>query len=118
MRCRIGGVSVVATAVSDHRVHCRSPAGSLGEQEVGLTAGEREWVSQNVVFEYVEDAEVHRIAPMSGSVKGGTTVEITGAGFVTGSACRFGDANSTRAEVVSSTTIMCTSPMVEAPGSV
>eukprot|EP00961_Rhodomonas_salina_P257532 3480170-Rhodomonas_salina.1 len=103
---------------SSTELHCVSPSLSAGTGSLTLNISDGLTTTTSFEFVFVDAPSVENLHPRSGSVHGGSAVMVYGAGFEPNPACRFGDNRATTATLVSSTTIMCTSPMVEAPGSV
>jgi len=51
---------------------------------------------------------------MSGPLTGGTSVTVSGANFINGTTCRFGETSTVIAMYTSSTQIICVSPVASA----
>ena len=79
---------------------------------VEVSLGEGSAMSHSgVQVEYVPAGRVMSVEPSFGVVSGGTIVTLSGEGFVAGrTACRFGSAESTEAEVLSSSEAQCVVP--------
>ncbi|MFT7581309.1 MAG: hypothetical protein ACI9MR_002984, partial [Myxococcota bacterium] len=83
---------------------------------VTVTQGERSGVAPNA-YSYRRGASVASVSPDRGPVAGGTSVTVTGDGFVEGLSVRFGALPATAVDVVDGQTMVVTSPP-GAPGPV
>merc|ERR1719305_1550146 len=121
MRCAVGGSVLeqtswsysVASLVSSSLVAgCMVPTRGAGMHVVEVSLGEGSAMSHSgVQVEYVSAGRVLGVEPSVGVASGGTIVTLSGEGFVAGrTACRFGSAESTEAEVLSSSEAQCTTP--------
>ena len=85
--CSFGGVLARAQVANNStRIRCVTPARrSAGAVDVGVSVAEVQMNGQGmgrtVVFEYEEAMSVRSVVPTSGSVQGGTVVEVRGSGF-------------------------------------
>jgi hypothetical protein len=98
--------------VNDTTITVTTPAGELGDADVVVTddAGN----SPAIDFEYTADAAVaDALNPTSGSVAGGTTVTISGSGFLGATGVSFGGTLGTNFVVVDDATITVTTPAGE-----
>ena len=119
MKCIFKGNSVDAKWISSSKLECISPASSEeGSVDLELsTNGADKYTVASVPFglrfNYVVLPVVESISPADGSVRGGTTVHITGHGFNRASnlGCKFGSLV-TPATSVESEQIACVSPRV------
>jgi hypothetical protein len=68
------------------------------------------WVMQMAVFRGQSAFTVNGISPSSGTTSGGTSVEITGTGFLAGATVSLGGTAATGVTLVSSTSITATTP--------
>ena len=88
-----------------------SPAGSAGTVDITVTTpGGTSTTSAADQFTYDPVPTVTGVVPAAGPVAGGTTVTITGTGFVTGATVDFGLTGATSVTVVSGTSITAVSP--------
>ncbi len=100
------------------KITATSPAGTAGSVRVTVTtAGGTSAASSAELFEYLAVPKVASVSPRDGPLHGGTTVTITGTGFVTGATVHFGTKQATKVTVESATKITATSP-AHAAGSV
>jgi hypothetical protein len=104
---KAGNVTVVdATTIT-----ANSPAGSAGTVDVTVTtAGGTSATSASDLYTYEALPTVTAVAPAAGPTAGGTTVTITGTGFVAGASVSFANLSATNVVVVNATTITATSP--------
>ena len=68
------------------------------------------WVMQMAAFRGQSAFAVNGISPSSGTTSGGTSVKITGTGFLSGAKVTFGGVAGTNVTVANSTTITATTP--------
>jgi hypothetical protein len=68
------------------------------------------WVMQMAAFRGQSAFAVNSISPSSGTPSGGTSVKITGTGFLSGATVTFGGVAGTNVTVANSTTITATTP--------
>ena len=135
--CRFGGTSVLAVLVESNAVSCTSPPLhrvaldpslpilSYGRQSASIivplavTNDGGLWQFLSPGFTYVDSPVVDMVLPIYGSELGGTVVTVTGTDFIASSelSCNFGSILFVPARFVSSTTLICTSP-VRPPSSV
>ena len=121
MRCAVGGSVLeqtswsysMASVVSSSVAGCMVPTRGAGMHVVEVSLGEGSAMSHSgVQVEYVPAGRVMSVEPSFGVVSGGTIVTLSGEGFVAGrTACRFGSAESTEAEVLSSSEAQCVAPV-------
>ena len=126
MRCAVGGSVLeqtswsysVASLVSSSVAGCMVPTRGAGMHVVEVSLGEGSAMSHSgVQVEYVSAGRVLGVEPSVGVVSGGTIVTLSGEGFVAGrTACRFGSAESTEAEVLSSSEAHTMSWSATTPG--
>ncbi len=87
---------------------------STGSYNATATTASSAWVMQILTFrsggQTAPPPTVISIAPTSGTTAGGTSVTITGTGFMSGASATFGTAAATNVVVVSSTSITATTP--------
>lgn len=88
-----------------------TPAGTAGTGDIVVTNPDQGSATLTDGWTYIEDAPViTSVDPDSGTDDGGTSVTITGTGFLSGATVTFGGDSATGVTVVSSTTITCTTP--------
>jgi hypothetical protein len=111
LSCRFGTVVVPGTYVNASTVVCIAPAQN-GTVSVEVSANGVDYTSSVVQFHYETDVALLSITPMSGSLVGGTQVNISGTNFVSryGLRCRFGSVGSVSAQYVSASMVTCRSP--------
>ena len=103
------------TVVSGTSITAVSPAGTAGTVDVTVTTpGGTSATSPADQFTYDPVPTITSVAPAAGPLAGGTTVTITGTGFVTGATVDFGLTGATGVTVVSATSITAVSPAVPA----
>jgi RHS repeat-associated protein len=99
------------TVVSGTKITVTSPAHAAGSIDVTVTTpGGVSPVVAADTFTYLTSPAVTAVAPVSGPVKGGTVVTITGSGFGGATAVMFGTTPAASFSAVSSTKITATSP--------
>lgn len=108
MSVLIGGVACTSVAVvSSNYASCVTPAGTAGAKDVVLTNTDDETSTFSSGFTYAASPTVSGISPSLGSTAGGTTLTITGTGFVSGATVTVGGVACTSATVSSSTSLTC-----------
>jgi hypothetical protein len=116
-----GGVAATSvTYVSETELRVVVPERSTGgavdiqiRNPTGLTSVLREG------FTYIGPSPaptVSSVAPSSGPATGGTSVTVTGTGFLSGAAVKFSGTAATNVAVINDTTLVCTTPALP-PGS-
>jgi hypothetical protein len=106
------------TVVSDDRIQTITPPDSVGVVHVkvlvqGLVDNTPQVVAKGQLdygFEYYEPVGVTSITPSRGPTVGGTKVLVQGAGFVTGTAVKFGNGASVSATLIDSGRVEVTTP--------
>lgn len=99
------------TVNSSTSITATAPAGTAGTVDITVaTAGGTSTTSASDRFTYVAAPIVSSISPSSGSTGGGTTVVITGIGFVDGAMVTIGDIATTGVTWVSATSITANTP--------
>jgi len=109
----IGGLACTSlTPVSSTQLTCRTPAHAAGATNVVVSnnTGLTGTAVNAYTFVVAAAPTVTSISPTSGSTTGGTTVTITGTGFLDGINVKAGGANCTSVNVVSSTSVTCVTP--------
>jgi hypothetical protein len=115
--CRFDGITAVPQSVSTSLISCHVPSNSWISSSapasvlVEVLVGPYAFSNVDVKFFLDEMFMIESIAPLGGSVSGGTLLTITGTGFSVEAVptCRFG-ALVVPATIISSTTLTCTSP--------
>lgn len=102
-----GGVSATSIVlVNANTITCNTPAKTVGSYTVLVTNPDSS--SGTTTFFY--GVSVTAITPSSGSTSGGSSVTITGNGFLTGATVTIGGSSATSVTVNSATSITCTTP--------
>jgi hypothetical protein len=102
------GTNVVVSPATSLTV--TAPAGT-GEVNVTVTTADgTSAINSADLYTYEAAPAVSSIRPASGSVSGGSTVTITGSGFVSGATAQFGSTAATSVTVASDTSLTATTP--------
>ena len=111
--CRFGLLSVAAMYVNSTTVVCTAPDAAEGVVDVRVSSNGVDYSSSNATYEYVDAHHVHDVLPRSGSVNGGTLLNVSGTGFKNTSVlyCRFGSLPPVAGLYLTSTRVQCISPM-------
>lgn len=105
-----GGVSATSiVVVNSTTITCQTPAGS-GTVNVVVTNTDTQSGTLTNGYTFEAAPNPTAVSPNAGALAGGTSVTITGTGFLTGAAVTFGGASATSIVVVNSTTITCVTP--------
>ncbi|GAB6900663.1 beta strand repeat-containing protein [Kineosporia succinea] len=107
-----GAVSAAAfTRVSATEITATVPGQAAGPVDVRVTgSGGTSPISAGDRYSYLTAPSVTSLAPNAGPVAGGTSVTITGSGFVTGSTVTFDGANASSVQWVSASQLIATTP--------
>ena len=93
LRCRFGHATRRAPAVfiSSTEIRCETAAHPAGAAQVDVTTNNVDFTDSGVQFHFVEDAVLTSLSPSRGSAAGGTSVLVSGRGFVDSGAlaCHF-----------------------------
>ena len=79
--CRFGLLSVAAMYVNSTTVVCTAPDAAEGVVDVRVSSNGVDYSASNATYEYVDAHHVHDVLPRSGSVNGGTLLNVSGTGF-------------------------------------
>jgi len=105
----VGGVACTSvTVVLSTSITCTTGAGSAGAQDVVVTNTDTQAGTGAGVFTYVAAPTVTGVLPSSGPAGGGTSLTVTGTGFLSGASVSVGGVACTSVTVASSTSITCT----------
>jgi hypothetical protein len=86
-----------------------TPAGT-GTQSVVVTNPDTQSSNTNITFTYAAAPTVTSVAPSGGPLSGGTSITITGTGFISGATVKIGTNPATGVNVTNSTTITAATP--------
>lgn len=98
------------TVNSDTSITALAPPGTVGPVDVRVTTDRRTPVAALDVFTYVDVPVISAVTPATGPTAGGTTVTITGTGFLDVSGVTLGGSQATGLTVVSPTTLTVVTP--------
>ena len=109
---RVGGaLASSVTLVSATQLRATTPAGTVGAQAVQVTNTSGASATRAAAFTYTAVAPtLTSVSPTSGPTAGGTTITLTGTGFVSGATVRVGGTSATSVTVVSGTQITARTP--------
>ena len=108
----IGGATCTSlNVVSSTTMTCLSPSLSAGTYDIVLTNADTQSVTKTNGFTYNPFPTATSISPTNGKASGGTTITITGTGFVTGATVSIGGTACTTPTVTNSTTMTCVTPV-------
>jgi hypothetical protein len=105
-----GNAATNLTVVSSTSITATTPAHAAGAVSVVVKNPDGQTGTRPNAFTYVAPPTVTSLTPTTGSTNGGTSVTITGTGFVAGATVSFGGTPATAATVNSSTKITTTTP--------
>lgn len=100
------GVSVLSSTV----ITATTPAGSLGPVTVSVTNPDGESGSLVGGFTYTSPPTLTSVSPGSGPIAGGTSLTLSGSGFVQGATVTVGGSPATEVQVLSSSSITAVTP--------
>ncbi|MGA9811443.1 MAG: IPT/TIG domain-containing protein, partial [Terriglobales bacterium] len=111
---KLGGTSATSvTVVNGNAITATTPAHAAGAVSIVVTNADTKSATLTNGYTYSGPnpaPTVTAITPNSGSTAGGTTVTITGTGFLTGAAVKLGGTSATSVAVVNSTSITASTP--------
>ncbi|HUF46274.1 MAG TPA: IPT/TIG domain-containing protein [Vicinamibacterales bacterium] len=118
---RVGGVAANGvTFASNTRITARTPAGTAGGRDVVVTNPDGRAATRAGAFTYIGTASAPltaaAVSPSSGPTAGGTSITVTGTGFVSGAAILIGGTPATAVSFVSSTSLTARTPAKPAGG--
>ena len=96
--------------LSYNKVTCTTPANSTGVYDLRIVGMGNKSAYYSSAFTYQSAPSIASVTPSSGFTSGGTTVVISGSGFISGATVRFGGALCTNTTFVDSNTITCKTP--------
>jgi len=106
---RVGGTAATNVVyVGATQLTARTPAGTAGARDVVVTNPDGQASTRTGGFTYTGQAAaptLTAVSPSSGSTAGGTTVTLTGTGFVSGAVVRIGGSAATNVTFVSATQV-------------
>ncbi|MEU6587188.1 IPT/TIG domain-containing protein [Nocardia sp. NPDC046763] len=106
---QFGTTATIFTVNSATQITAVAPAGSPGTVQITVIGSGG--ASNGISYTYAAVPTLSATAPGSGTVAGGTTVVLTGTGFVTGATVSFGGTPATSVTVDSTTQITTVTPM-------
>ena len=107
----VNGTSATGvTFVSATQVRATTPAGSAGARSVQITNPSGQSATLPGAFTYVGGPGLTSLSPTSGPTTGGTTITITGTGFVSGATVRVNGTSATGVTFVSATQLRANTP--------
>ncbi|MBS1151119.1 MAG: hypothetical protein H6Q89_2817 [Myxococcaceae bacterium] len=111
MTVTIGGAPATSlVVVGSTTATVNTPAGVAGARDVVVTAGDGQTATLTGGFTYVPPPTLVSISPARGPAAGGTLVTLTGAGFSSGTAVKFGATNANNLVVASQNAITAIAP--------
>lgn len=107
----VGGVACASVVFnSATQVDCVTPAGTAGSADIVVTNPSGQTVTSSGAFTYADAPSVDDVTPKVIASGGGTTLTITGTGFVSGAGVKIGASDCTSVNVASTTSITCVTP--------
>ncbi len=111
----VNGVAATGvTFVSATQVRATTPAGTAGARTVQITNPGGQSASLANAFTYLAGPGVTSVAPAAGPTSGGTTITITGSGFVSGATVRVNGVSATGVTFVSASQVRANTPSASA----
>lgn len=105
----VGGTSCGSVLTSATSINCVVPSHATGSVNIQVTNTDGQTTTVNSAYTYNPAPVVSSISPTGGALAGGTTVTVTGTGFLSGATLAFGSTNCSN-PLVSSTQIVCATP--------
>jgi hypothetical protein len=108
----IGGTSAAGVSVVNATtITATSPAHTAGVISVVVTNPDTQSGSCSGCFSFVAPPTVNAVSPTTGPAAGGTSITISGTGFISGAAVMLGGSAASGVTVVNPTTITATTPL-------
>ena len=105
-----GAAATSVTFLSATQVRATTPAGAAGARTVQITLPSGQSASLSSAFTYVPAPTITSVSPTSGPTAGGTTITVTGTGFVSGATVRVGGVSATGVTFLSATQVRAVTP--------
>lgn len=107
----IGGTTCTSiNVVSSTSITCTTPSNTAGTVNITVTNTDSQFGTGNNLYTYRAAPTVTSLSPSAGALAGGTTVTVTGTGFISGATVSVGGSTCTSPSVTSATAISCTLP--------
>lgn len=107
----IGGVPCnSSTVMSTTQIECEAPAMAAGTYTIVVTNTDGSTVSSSTQITYNAAPTITSITPVVGPIAGGTTLTITGTGFLTGATAYLNTLTCGSATVLTPTSMTCVTP--------
>ncbi len=107
-QAQIGGTPCAPTAfISTTQLSCTVPAGALGTVDVFVDNQDSQTNTKTNGYTYRVAPTITTVSPNAGALGGGTTITITGTGFITAPQVNVDGATCTSPTLVNATTITC-----------
>jgi hypothetical protein len=103
-----GGLNCPATFVNSNTLTCVTPAEGVGTVDVTVTNPDTQVGTLASSYTYMNNPTVNVANPSMGPLAGGTSITVTGSGFLTGSNVWVGGVTCTSVVIVSGTSLTCT----------
>ncbi|MEA9355233.1 IPT/TIG domain-containing protein [Bacteriovorax sp. PP10] len=105
-----GNICTGVSVTNSTTLTCMLPSHALGAVTVTVTNPDSQTTSAANFFTYKVRPSITNLTPSTGPIAGGTSVTITGTGFVAGATVTFGGNQCSVPIATSSTSITCTTP--------
>jgi hypothetical protein len=115
--CKFRDLEAKAAYVSPTLLVCEAPPRIPSHVDLRVSVDGVHWSATFVRVTYARDASILSFAPLTGPVRGGTRVTITGAHFAGDATCRFGEIDAF-ASVKSDREVICVAPATSRPAKV
>ena len=108
----VDGVTCTSpTYVSTTSMTCIAPSGTVGSKTVVVTNSDSQTGTLALGYTYRAAPTITSISPTGGTLAGGTTITITGTGFLTAPTVKIGGVTCTSPTYVSATSATCVTPL-------
>ena len=102
-----GSACTLPVVVSATTITCSTPAHAVGAVSVVVTNPDNQTATQSIGYIYLAAPTVTGVSLNSGALGGGTTVTISGTGFIPGAVVDFGGSSCGSVSVSTSTSLTC-----------
>ncbi len=106
----LGGASCTVSSSNATQIFCQTTTHVAGATNLVITNPDGQTATGTGAYTYQAAPTVTSVTPIGGTPSGGTSVTVTGTGFVSGASVTFGVTPATGVTVVNSTSITATTP--------
>ncbi len=106
----MGGAACNATLITTNQIFCTTTAHAAGTVSITVTNTDTQVGSLASAYTFEPPPTLAAVFPVSGSINGGTSLALSGTGFLTGITVSVGGSPCSSVTLISSTQLTCTTP--------